>query len=151
MQFRPTKNLPLWGRWPSEGSDKRGRMRLLRYTLGNPSSGTSCHRCCCGARCSPWRERLRCSPTAATRSAPSIRHRRRSHRSLPGEGYTSSTASGLLLRYPAPSLARTPSSFADRCYSLRSLYPPQAALPSLPLPQRGRFGGRLRTAPMRGI
>ena len=28
----PRKNLPLWGRWPSEGSAKRGRMRLLHET-----------------------------------------------------------------------------------------------------------------------
>ena len=36
---------------------------------------------CCGALCAPWRERLRCTQTAATRSGRSSRHRRRSHRS----------------------------------------------------------------------
>ena len=39
-----------------------------------------------------------------------------------------------LLRCPADILGdKAPSSPADRCHSLRSLYPPQAALPSLPL------------------
>jgi len=37
---------------------------------------------CCGARCAPCRKRLRCTPTAATRSPPFPRHRRRSGRSL---------------------------------------------------------------------
>ena len=45
---------------------------------------------------------------------------------------------GVLLRCPANVLgAKAPSSLADRCHSLRSLLPPPAALPSLPL--RGRW------------
>ena len=46
---------------------------------------------------------------------------------LPG-----TTNGGCLLRLPISSLARTPASAIDRCHSLRSLYPPLAALPSLP-------------------
>ena len=38
------------------------------------------------------------------------------------------------LRCPACALARTPALHADRGHSLRSLFPPQAALPSLPPP-----------------
>ena len=38
-----------------------------------------------------------------------------------------------LLRCPVLSLARTPASLTDRSHSLRSLLPPPAALPSLPV------------------
>ncbi len=131
--------------------------------------------------------RLRCTPTAATRSGRFIRHWRRSpcspkshlrfdsdrHRNngIPGSGIPlfgaadrnrtgtdftprdfkslvstySTTAAyysimmSLRLMVPLPccgarrmSLALQPSSLADRCHLLRSLHPPQAALPSLP-------------------
>ena len=71
--------------------------------------------------------------------SPNLIHRKRSP--FPkGEGISSSTASGLLLRCPAAAAPdKAGLRLADRCHSLRSLYPPPAALPSLPLPQRGRF------------
>ena len=64
-------------------------------------------------------------PTTATRSGRFICHRQRSHRSPVA---VSNKIFGLSLILD----------FVDRCHSLRSLYLPQAALPSLPLREGGK-------------
>ena len=76
------------------------------YKTPLPSRLAPCHRSCCGTRCSPWRERLRRSPTAATRSGRLIRHRRRSLRS-PQRGRF-----GERIATPACALARNDALFA---------------------------------------
>ena len=65
-----------------------------------------------------------------------IRPKNMSIRRLPG-----CERGKILLRYPvSASPVKTGLRLTDRCHSLRSLFPPQAALPSLPLPYKGRSG-----------
>ena len=89
-------------------------------------------------------KRLRHLPTAATHSGRLICHRQRSPRS---PSRTQKLSSCTPVAVPGILVGdRAPSSSADRCHSLTSLYLPLAALGSFPDKPHGRLPGKIGNA-----